>query len=409
MAISLSLGLPRTAGQRPLVGAHLVDSLGTGLVLSFVVIYFARTTSLGIATIGAALTTARLLALPTAIVTGRLIDRFGARATAAAGNALSALAYAGFLTVHQVWQIVLVGWLAQVGAVAYWTSSTGLVVLAAPGGERTRWFALVQTLRNAGLAVGAALGSVLVGAGELRAVVALNAVSYLVAAALLVLWRPAGPAPRQQTTAPSPGSYRDVLRDGRYLLLVGINLCNVFGSLVTSLLIAVYLVQSLHQPAWLAGSLLMMNGLQVVLTQGPVARRLEHLRPTRVVAAAGAVNALAFALFALLAAAPGWAVVAGLYAAMFLYNLAETMATPFAEELSVGLARPDLRGRYLGVYQLSWNTGQALAPGLLTLLLSHGAVWPWVFLAVTAVAGVPALLLLERLVTGTGTSTPTAG
>jgi MFS family permease len=398
MATAISLGLPRTAGQRPLVGAHLVDSLGTGVVLSFVVVYFVRTTALSVTAVGAAITTARLLALPTAIVTGRLIDRFGARAAAVSGNALSALAYAGFLTAHQLWQVVLVCWLAQVGAVGYWTSSTGLVALAAGSGPRTRWFALVQTVRNAGLAIGAALGAALVGFGALRPVVELNAVSYLLAAALLLLWRPAGPGPTAAATEPAAqGSYREVLRDGRYLLLAGINLANVFGSLITSLLLAVYVSLALHRPAWLAGSLLMMNGLQVVLTQAPVAARLERLRPTAAVAAASLVNALAFALFAALDLAPGWTVVAGLYLAMFLYNLAETVRTPFAEELSLALARPELRGRYLGVYQLSWNLGQALAPGLLTLLLARGPAVPWIFLAATALVQPPALALLARL------------
>jgi predicted MFS family arabinose efflux permease len=196
--------------------------------------------------------------------------------------------------------------------------------------------------------------------------------------------------------APAAGSYRTVLRDRRYLLLVAVNLSDVFGSLVTSMLLAVYLTEGLHRPAWLAGSLLLMNGLQVALTQTPVARRLERFRPLRVISAASLVNAVAFALYAALAAAPGWAVVAGLYAACFLYTVAETMRTPFAEELSVSLARPEQRGRYLGVYQLSWNVGQALAPGLLTLLLARGVLWPWLFLIALAVLAVPALAVLER-------------
>ncbi|WP_329494553.1 MFS transporter [Kitasatospora herbaricolor] len=401
------LGLPDTTGRRRLVGAHLVDSLGTGLLLAFTVLFFTRTTGLGVAAVGAAITLARLLALPTAILTGPLIDRYGARQVAACGNALSAVAYGGFLLAHQAWQIVLVSLFAQAGAVAYWTSSTGLVVLAAAGGERTRWFALVQTLRNAGLGIGGALGSLVVagsGTGGLRLLVLLNALSYAGATVLLARWRPAavpgGPAaPAPAGAAPAAGGYRRVLRDGRYVLLVGINLCSVFGSMIISMLLAVYLTEGLHQQAWVAGSLLVMNGVQVVLTQSVVARRLERFRPTRVLAAASLVNAVAFALFALTASAPGWAVLAGLYAAMFLFNAAETMATPFAEDLSIGLADPALRGRYLAVYQLSWNTGQALAPGLLTLLLVRGALWPWAFLAALALAAVPALLLLERLVT----------
>lgn len=152
-----------------------------------------------------------------------------------------------------------------------------------------------------------------------------------------------------------------------------------------------------------------MNGVQVVLTQSVVARRLERFRPTRVLAAASLVNAVAFALFALMASAPGWAVLVGLHAAMFLFNAAETMATPFAEDLSVSLADPALRGRYLAVYQLSWNTGQALAPGLLTLLLVRGALWPWAFLAALAVAAVLTLLLLERLVAPGGRAASPAG
>ncbi|MFI8080789.1 MFS transporter [Kitasatospora sp. NPDC086009] len=401
------LGLPDTSGRTGLVGAHLIDSLGTGLILAFTLVYFARTTGLAVAAVGAAITAARLLALPTAIGVGPLIDRYGARVVAAAGNALSALAFGGYLLAQQLWQIVLVCLLAQIGHVAYWTASTGLVVLASAEGERTRWFALVQTLRNAGLGLGGALGALLVaggGTGSLRLLVALNGVSYVVATVLLATWRPAPAAAPAEEAAPADeaapaeeaGGYRAVLRDRRYLLLVAVNLTFVFGSMILSMLLAVYLTEGLHREAWVAGSLLVLNGLQVVLTGNLVAGRLERFRPTRVLTAASLLNALAFGAFALVAAAPGWAVLAALYAAMFLYNLAETMATPFREELSVSLAEPALRGRYLAVYQLSWNIGQAVAPALLTLLLGRGAAWPWLFLLVLSLAAVPGLLRLER-------------
>ncbi|MFE2722876.1 MFS transporter [Kitasatospora sp. NPDC059327] len=398
------LGLPDTSGRTGLVGAHLIDSLGTGLILAFTLVYFTRATGLGVAAVGAAVTAARLLALPTAIGVGPLIDRHGARVVAVGGNVLSALAFGGYLLAQQLWQIVLVCLLAQIGHVAYWTSSTGLVVLASAEGERTRWFALVQTLRNAGLGLGGALGALLVaggGTGGLRLLVALNAASYVLAAALLAVWRPA-PAPvvpeagESTPAAVEAGGYRVVLRDRRYLLLVAVNLTFVFGSMILSMLLAVYLTEGLHREAWEAGSLLVLNGVQVVLTGNVVAGRLERFRPTRVLAAASLLNALAFGAFALLAAAPGWAVLAGLYTAMVLYNLAETMATPFREELSVSLADPGLRGRYLAVYQLSWNIGQAVAPALLTLLLGRGAGWPWLFLLVLSLAAVPGLLRLER-------------
>jgi len=388
---------PNPRGQRSLLAAHLIDSLGTGLLLAFTVVYFARTTTLGLTTIGAAISLARLLAMPTAILTGPVIDRFGARPVAAAANLLSAAAHTAFMAAGQAWQIVTVVFLAQVGTAAYWTASTGLVVLAAEPAERPRWFALVGALRNGGLGVGGAIGALMLGLGGitgLRAVVLLNAASFLAAAVLLLVWRPAN-AP--VTARPGEGSYRTVLRDRGYLLLVGINLCFVFASLVLSLLLAVYLTESLHRQAWLAGALLVFNSAQVALTQTPIARRLNRYRVTRVVAAGALLSALSCALFAVLSATPGWLLPAGLFVAMLVYNGAETVATPYREELSVRLARPELRGRYLAVYQLSWTAGQSAAPALLTLLLGYGAAWPWIFLGVLSLAAVPALLRLERL------------
>ncbi|MFC8715972.1 MFS transporter [Kitasatospora sp. NPDC057198] len=416
------LGLPASAGRhRPLIGAHLIDSLGTGLVLAFTLVFFARTTALPLTTIGAAVSTARLLALPTAPLVGPLIDRHGARTVAAWANALSAAAHAAFLLADRTWSIVLVCLLAQAGQAAYWTASTGLVVLAAPPGERTRWFALVQTLRNAGLGLGGAAGALLVGdggAGGLRLLVALNAASYLAAALLLARWRPDPVAPtgtggeagtgtdagtdgtgaEAATGADSRGGgYRAVLADRRYLLMVAVNLSFVLASMVLSVLLAVHVTAALHLDAALAGALLVLNGVQVVLTQNPVSRLLEGHRATRTAAAGALLNAAAFALFAALpAGGPRWLVLPGLFAAMLVYNLAETVATPGREELSVALADPARRGRYLAVNQLSWNIGQALAPGLLTLLFAHGPSWPWLFLLAASLAAVPGLLRLEQ-------------
>ncbi|MEV7213723.1 MFS transporter [Kitasatospora cineracea] len=418
------LGLPASASRhRPLIGAHLIDSLGTGLVLAFTLVFFTRTTDLPLTTVGAAVSAARLLALPAAPAVGPLIDRYGARQVAAWANALSALAHGAFLLADRSWLIVLVCLLAQAGQAGYWTASTGLVVLAAPDGGRTRWFALVQTLRNAGLGLGGAAGALLVGdggAGGLRLLVALNAASYLAAALLLARWRPeaavaptaapaeptaepaapAEPAAAAEPTKPAadePGGYRTVLADRRYLLLVLVNLSFVLASMVLSVLLAVHVTAALHLGAPLAGALLVLNGVQVVLTQSPVSRLLEGHRATRTAAAGAVLNAAAFALFAVLPGdGPRRLVLPGLVVAMLVYNLAETVATPGREELSVALAHPARRGRYLAVNQLSWNLGQALCPGLLTLLFAHGPSWPWLFLLAASLAAVPGLLRLER-------------
>ena len=413
-----ALGIPASRGNGKLLGAAAVDSVGSGLVLAFIVVYFVRTTSVSLPSVGGALTLARLLASPTAVAVGPLIDRFGARRVAASGNAVSAVGYAGFLAAHQVWAIVLVAWLAQIGAVAYWTSSTGLVVLAAAPEQRPRWFAVLGSLRNIGLGFGGAVGAFLIGAGGvtgLRVVVVANALSYVVACLLLTAWQPSSAASAASAasgpsaaSAPSQdaaravveprGGYRTVLRDRRYLLLIGVNIAFVFSALVLSLLLTVFVTDSLHRPAWIGGLLLTANTVQVSLSQPAVTARLERIRPCRVIAAGAVINALACTVFALVDLGSGWTVVAGLALGIVLYSLAETVATPFQEELSVSLAADGLGGRYLAVYQLSWTFGQTAAPGLFAVLLTAGPSWPWLFLTALSLTAVPALLVLERMV-----------
>jgi MFS family permease len=415
------LALPDMRGNRKMVNAAVIDSIGSGLILAFILVYFARTTDLSLPAIGGALTLARFLAVPTAMVVGPLIDRWGARVVALLGNVISAVGYAGFLLVDDLWQIVVVAFLTQMGGAAYWTSSSGLVVLASTPERRPRWFALLHMLRNSGLGLGGALGALLVGFNGttgLKLLVLANAASYLVAALLLALWRPPiaavqAAARQKQEQARTEqeqekaedaakskvkGGYGAVVRDKRYMLLVAININFVFAALVLSLLIAVFVTEGLGQAAWIGGVLLVLNSVQVAATQTLVNRRLEQYRPIRVIAAGSLINALAFGIFAALGLAPAWAAVLGLFVAMVLYNFAETAATPFSEDLSVSLAPEHLRGRYLAIYQLSWTFGQTVAPLLLTLLLDLGATWPWVFLMTLGLLAVPALLLLERMV-----------
>jgi MFS family permease len=400
------LGLPDMRGNGKMVNAAVIDSLGSGLILAFILVYFSKTTDLSLPAIGGALTLARLLAVPTAVVVGPLIDRWGARLVALAGNVVSAVGYTGFLISTDVWQIVVVAWLTQVGGAAYWTSSSGLVVLASAPERRPRWFAMLHMLRNSGLGIGGAIGALLVGfegTTGLKIVVIANAASYLTAALLLGRWKPThAPDPAQTEPADKDdkkkGSYLTVLRDKRYMLLVAINVNSVFAALILSLLLAVFVTEGLDQPAWIGGVLLVLNSVQVAATQTIVNRRMERYRPIRVIAAASLINALAFAIFAVLGFTPVWMIFVGLFIGMLLYNFAETAATPFQEDLSVSLAPERLRGRYLAVYQLSWTFGQTVAPALLTLLLDRGASWPWLFLMVISLVTVPALMLLERMV-----------
>jgi MFS family permease len=404
------LGIPPLAGNGRFVGASAIDSLGTGLILAFTVLYFARTTSVSLAAIGAAMTLARLLALPVPVLAGPLIDRFTARRTAAWGNLVSVVGYLGFLLAGNLWQIVVVVFLVQIGHSTYWTSSGGLVVLASQEDDRTSWFGFMTALRNTSIGLGGALAAAAFALGEttaLHGIVIGNAASYVLASVLLLTWRPSEP-PHEEQPSGGPaggGGYRTVLRDSPYVLLIGVNATLVYAQMLIKVLLAIYVVDALDLPAWIAGALMVVNAGLVSLTQTLVSRRASGSRTTRVVMLAALLNAASFAVFAAVYAAPDVIAAAGLFLAMTVFTFGEILAFPAVDTLSVSMPPARLRGRYLATYQLSWTVGEVTAPGLLTLLLDWGQTLPMLFLLALSLVALPLLRALERRTTGDGETT----
>ncbi|MFH8570205.1 MFS transporter [Streptomyces sp. NPDC017993] len=424
--IQTAWGLPDLAGKGRFVTANLIDSLGNGLVMAFTVVFFVKTTSLSLVAVGAALTVGQLLVLPVPLFIGRLLDTCGPRTVVAAGNWISAVGFIGFLFSHAAWQIVLWQFVVQLGSTAFWMGNSPLTVLVAQGVERARWFGLVRALRNVGVGVGGAASAVALSIGTvagLRAVMVINVVTFAVAGWLVITLRgadtreaagagPAEPKPAEpeqaagESTGQPSGGYRTVLKDTRYLRLVATNVSFVFASTVLSVLLAVYAVDNLDLGAWIVGAVVVLNAAMVALLQTLASRWIEARRPVTVLVLALLFNAAAFVVFGTLLVLPGWAVIAGLLVAMVLYTVAEILSSPPTSELSVVMAPEHLRGRYLGVYQLSWSVGGAVAPALLTALLEGGAALPWVFLTAISVLAVPLVIGLDRRPAATSQSAP---
>ncbi|MFF3658103.1 MFS transporter [Streptomyces olivochromogenes] len=442
--IRTAWGLPDLAGKGRFVTANLIDSLGNGLVVAFTVVFFVKTTSLSLVAVGTALTIGQLLVLPFPLFIGRLLDKYGPRTVVAAGNWISVAGFIGFLFSHAAWQIVLWQFVVQLGSTAFWMGNSPLTVLVARGVERARWFGFVRAVRNVGVGFGGAASAVALSIGTvagLRAVMVVNVVTFAVAGWLVITLRGAdtseaagaGPAelkpaepkpavlkpaepksaePEQaagETTGQPSGGYRTVLKDTRYLRLVATNISFVFASTVITVLLAVYAVDNLDVGAWIVGVFVVLNAVMVALLQTLASRWIEARSPVTVLVLALLFNAAAFVVFGTLLVLPGWAVIAGLLIAMVLYTVAEILSSPPTSELSVVMAPEHLRGRYLGVYQLSWSIGGAVAPALLTALLEGGAALPWVFLTAISVLAVPLVIGLDRRPAVTSEVAPAGG
>lgn len=348
--------------------------------------------------VGLGLTTASLLALPAAPVSGILIDKLSPAQVVIAGNLISAAAFTGYLFVTDLWQLILLAFCAAAGGRFFWTANLALVGEAFDGAERARWFAFQRAARNAGYGLGGLLAAAALGVGSgigYRALAVANAVSFLLAASLVAWWRRGNPEPPRMRVPGTRQSFRAPLTDGPFLLLAAMNVMFVLCMMVLDVLLALYLVRVLHQPVWLSGFLFAANTVAVAACQTAVWALFQRRRPVRVVQLSAVVWGVSFLLLIPLRALPAALAVPGVFIAIAVYTAAELIQGPVFNGLVVAAAPEHLRGRYMAVYQLSWALGQAIAPGLFGAMFTVDQDLPWLVLAASCAAC--ALVLCTRL------------
>ncbi|MBZ6295930.1 MFS transporter [Streptomyces olivaceus] len=376
----------------------VIDATGSGMYLPLSLLYFHHVTGIPLTQVGAIMTGAALLGLVGNPLTGILIDRYGARAVVVGGYVLRAAGFATYPLVDSAGAMFAVVAVVAFGDVSFSPSIQSFIAEIVHGAARDKLLAAQRSLRNAGLGAGGLIagGVLALGFGAaFQAIVLSTAAAYLTAAAL-IRSIPQARATDAVPPARARRGYRLVVRNRPFLLLTAVNVPTAFGYMVLSVSLPVYITQELNTADSLVGVLYATNTVGIALLQIPVTRFLTRYRRTRVAALGGAVFCAAFLSFAALglisARTP---VLIGVFAATLLFTLGELMHGATTSALVASAAPEATRGRHLAVYQLSWAIPTALAPAVLTALLTLSPTGMWLLLAFGIAGSALTLIRLE--------------
>jgi MFS family permease len=162
----------------------------------------------------------------------------------------------------------------------------------------------------------------------------------------------------------------------------------------------VYAKENFGLPESQYGFIMATNAAMVVLFQYAVTRRSQVYPPFRVLA----LGALFYALGAgSVALGHGfW----GFWLSMVVLTFGELLLAPTGTALAANLAPPDMRGRYMGLYGITWGVAFGIGPligGYLNDNVAPVAIWIFGLAAgLTATTGF--LFLGRRLAGRTGYS-----
>ncbi|MER5931919.1 MFS transporter [Streptomyces sp. NPDC002054] len=379
--------LPPPGAPRRLAVAQLSNSVGDGAYYVCSALYFTRVVGLSPAQIGLGLTVAWAVGSVAGVPLGALADRRGPRGTSVLLALATAASVASFLVIRSFWPFLLAACVYATAQCGLAAARQALLAGLVPPVGRTGVLAHLQAMLNAGLALGAAVGGLALGAdtaAAYRAVFVLDALSFLVCAAVLLRLPAVAPAPVRTAGEPRLA----VLRDRPYALVTLLNAVLLLRMPLLSLAVPLWIVERTQAPGWLVSALFVLNTGAVMLFQVRMARPVTGLDSARAaVRGSGAVMLASCAVFGL-SALPGswWAAGVLLVLGAALQVVGEMRQSAGSWQIGFALAPAERIGQYQGFFGTGVPVARTLGPLLLTSLLLLWGIPGWLLLGGVFVA-----------------------
>ncbi|MDQ0934399.1 MDR family MFS transporter [Streptomyces turgidiscabies] len=383
-------GLPREFWW--LWTSTLVNRLGA-FVATFMAIYLTLDRGYSASYAGLVVALHGLGGVVSSIGGGVMTDRLGRRPTLLIAQSSTAFSVALLGFVHDPVAIPAVAFLVGMASNASRPAVQAMIADIVRPEDRVRAFSLNYWAINLGFAVSAT------GAGFIAEVS--YAAGFLVeagmtlACAVVVFVKLPESRPTHTTKeerAEASVGLGTVLRDGRFMGVVG--LCFLVALIFQqgALGLPIAMGAAGFTPADF-GMVIAVNGVLIVALQIPVTRFIEHRDPRRLLVLSSLLAGYGFGLTAF-AGSVGVFVLT-----VCVWTLAEIVNAPTQTGLVVRLSPVHGRGRYQGMYTMSWSVAGLVAPLMSGFVIDHfGAEWLWALCAVIGtVAGVGYWALMGRV------------
>ncbi|MFJ9541587.1 MDR family MFS transporter [Streptomyces sp. NPDC101225] len=307
---------------------------------------------------------------------GVMTDRLGRRPTLLIAQSATAASVALLGFMQDLVAIAAVAFLVGMASNASRPAVQAMMADIVRPADRVRAFSLNYWAINLGFAVSSVSAGFIAEFSYLAGFL-IEAGMTAVCAVLVFLKLPESrPRRAAQEKAADEVGLGTVLRDGRYMAVVGLSFLVAVVFQQGSIGLPVAMGQAGFTPADY-GTAIALNGVIIVVLQIPVTRFIERRDPRRLLMISSLLAGYGFGLTA-------FAGSVGVFAlTVCVWTLAEIVNAPTQTSLVVRLSPVHGRGRYQGMYTLSWSLAALVAPLMSGLVIDRfGAAWLWGLCAV---------------------------
>jgi MFS family permease len=296
-------------------------------------------------------------------VGGWLADHIGRRNTIILGTFTSAVGMMALYAASSLPAIIACTVFAGLTNGTYIPAAGALLVDIVPSAQRVRAYAAWRLAANAGFACGVSVAGLLANY-SLFWLFAGDALTTAIYGVIALLWLPHG-LRAQTKNAPWGDALSSLAKDRPFQALWVAAFCSAmvfaqFGSTYSLHIMQLGLTFDgfgVHlAPETVYGLLIAWNGALVVFTELPLTSLTLRFNARRVMAVGYLLIGLGFGLNAWCHSIPT------LMIAMTIFTLGEMISSPTTNAVVAKIAPERLRGRYMGMLGLAWNSAGVLGP-----------------------------------------------
>jgi len=374
----MAVSFKRVQGEYPrqfwiLLLGQLISSSGGSLVWPFMTIYLRQKLEIPLTIVGFLLALSSGMGLLSQFVLGPVVDRFGRKVAMVMGLANEVVVMVGFGLVARLEAFVVLIALSGLIDPAFRIGLSAMVADIIEPERRPRAYALLRMIANLGVAIGPAVGGFIATRSYFYSFMAAATSAALFLAIVTFSIRETKP---ERTTLEEAseveGGYGRILRDYPFLAFCAAYSINTMAYAQMMTFLPVYIKEVYAIPESRYGFIMATNAIIVVLFQLAITQVTARYSSALVLAVGALFTAIGVGSVALGRSFPTFLL------SMVILTIGEMIIVPISVAFVADLAPMTMRGRYMGIYGLTWGVGFGLGPvlgGALSDNLGSRYIW----------------------------------
>ncbi|MCI0609299.1 MAG: MFS transporter, partial [Anaerolineae bacterium] len=353
-----------------IVGARFIDALGGTILFPFFALYITQKFGVGMSEAGILLGMSSFFGLFGSMAGGALADKFGRRRLIVFGLVLSALSSLLFGLADRINVlyplVIIVGLLSSLAHPAHEAMLADIL----PEKKRQEGFGILRVVFNYAWIFGTALGGFIATRSFFALFVTDSILSCIVAVLIYRLLPETKPTSRAETQEEASFlqtviGYRIVLRDLVYVgyILACILALIVYQQQYSTLSVYMRDVHNIDSKGY--GLILSITGLEVVLFQFWISRKMRHYAPFLIMMMGTIFFAIGVFMYGVVSNFTMFMIAA------IVVCIGEMLFFPTSQALVASFAPEDMRGRYMAVLGLTWSIPATIGPGAAGYILDN--------------------------------------